>query len=140
MERRQKARRAVYAIAVSNSIAVFILAALLLKKPEDARVLAPAGFMTLLLANFFFLRRKMITVDRNSIKESSMNLPRALSSYALSIVFFVGTLYGVIMICQRELPFVTLPLLVVPLSMAIFCLRTARRIHHGNHDPAGGAP
>lgn len=128
MKRRQGDRRAVYAIAAANSIVVLILATLLLKKPEDARVLAPACFVTLLLANFLYLRVKMGTVDRSSIKESSMKLSHAFSSYALSIVFFVGTLYGAIMICQGQLPRAILPLLLVPLSVAILCLRTACRV------------
>ena len=47
--------------------------------------------------------------------------------YACSAIFFVGTLYGVLMIAQGDLPRMVSPLLLVPLSLAVYCLKTARR-------------
>lgn len=125
MERRRQIRRAVYLMVAMDVVFLFIV--ILLSRLLDLRVLAAICFPTLLVSNFLFLRRKLRMVGQAPTKEGAVTRSHRFSVYACSAIFFVGTLYGVLMISQGELPRTILPLLLVPLSLAVYCLRTARR-------------
>jgi len=125
MERRQQIQRAVYVMAALDVVVLFIV--ILLSRFSDLTVLAAICLPTLLIFNFLFLRRKLRTAVQDPKKEGAVTHSHMFSVYACSTIFFVGTLYGVLMILQGELPRTVLPLLLVPLSLAVYCLKTARR-------------
>lgn len=128
MERSREIKRTLYKLIVTDVslIALFIMIASTIRS-SDVTVLAPVCFAVLLFSNFLFLRRNLRTIGGSAAEEGAMSRSQRFSTYVCSIVFFVGTLYGVLMIWQGDLPRAILPVLLVPLSLAIYCLRTARR-------------
>lgn len=126
MERRQEIRRTIYAMIAVDGAAILVFVLALLSRPRDLPLLATICFVTLFLFNFVFLRRKLRNVGPPATEESVTH-SRSVSVYACSVIFFVGTLYGVLMIAGGELPRTILPLLLVPLSLAVYLLKVARR-------------
>lgn len=129
MERRQQIQRAVYAMVAVD--AAVILVAVLLSRLFTLTLLAAVCLPALLLFDFLFLRYKLRVVGQAPTEGRAAGHSHKFSVYACSAIFFVGTLYGVLMISQGELPRTILPLLLVPLALAIYCLRTVRRAGAG---------
>jgi hypothetical protein len=128
LERSRQIERAPYKLVATDValIALFIVVASTIKS-SDVALVSPVCFMVLSFSNFLFLRRNLGTIGGTAAEEGAMSRSQRFSTYLCSIVFFVGTLYGVLMISQGNLPRAMLPVLLVPLSLAIYCLRTARR-------------
>jgi hypothetical protein len=124
MERRQQIQRAVYGMVAVD--AAVILVVVLLSWLFTLMLLAAVSLPALLIFNFLFLRYKLRVVGQAPTEGRAAGHSHKFSVYACSAIFFVGTLYGVLMISQEELPWTILPLLLVPLSLAVYCLRTAR--------------
>lgn len=97
---------------------------------EDRKRITP--LIELLIFNFLFLRRKL---GKKPSTEETVRHSSRFYVYACAGIFFIGMLYGVLMISQGELPRTILPLLLVPLSLAIYCLIVARRSR--THKPDG---
>jgi uncharacterized membrane protein YfcA len=125
MERRQELQGTVYLLVAVD--AVLVLIAVLLSRFVSLTVLAPVGFAILLTLDYLFLRRSLKKVDPRTAEDSTRPRSRRFYGYACSAIFFIGTLYGVLMISEGELPRRILPLLLVPLMLAVYCLITARR-------------
>lgn len=125
MERRKEIQRAMYAMMTVDAALLFLLAAISLRRPSSFMVLAVIYLPTVLISNFFFLRRKLKVVGPPTAGEDAKARPNRFSLYGCSAIFFTGTLYGVLMISQGELPRTILPLLLLPLSLAVYCLRGA---------------
>jgi predicted MFS family arabinose efflux permease len=125
VERRQQIRRAVFAMVAVDAVVVLVV--VLLSRLFTVMLLAALCLPALLIFNFLFLRYKLRVVGQAPTEERAAGHSHRFSVYACSAIFFAGTLYGVLMISQGELPRTALPLLLVPLSLAVYCLRRARR-------------
>ena len=125
MEKRRRIQGTVYVMVATD--VVFVLIIVLLSRFLNIVALAMVCLPALLIFNFLFLRRKFKMVSQAPVGGGALPHSRAFSVYACSAIFFVGTLYGVLMILQGVLPRTILPLLLVPLSLAVYCFRTARR-------------
>ena len=125
MDRHRYVQRAVYAMIAAD--VAFLLVAALFSRSIDLNVLSAICLPTLLISNFLFLRLKLKTAASPSKEERAAPGPSRFSLYACSAIFFLGTLYGALLISRGELPRLILPLLLVPLLFAVYCLRTARQ-------------
>jgi hypothetical protein len=125
IERHHRVQRALYTMLAADVVVVGAFTVAALTRPNAVTVLAPGCFAVLLLSNFLFLRRKLRMVGQTQPKEGTVNHSNRFSLYACSAIFFVGTLYGLLMIWHGQLPRETLPLLLVPLSLAVYCLKIA---------------
>lgn len=125
MGRHQQIQRAVFA-TVAVDVAV-VLIVVLLSRSFNLMLLVAVCLPALLIFNFLFLRYKLRLVGQAPTEGRAAGRSHKFSLYACSAIFFVGTFCGVLMISQGELPRMILPLLLVPLSLAVLCLRTARR-------------
>jgi hypothetical protein len=133
MDRRQQIRVAAYEMIAADTVILFLLILLVHSKPAYL-ALAAAGYLLLvLISNFLFLRRKLRLAGPSNVKRSSEGHSGRFSLYAASVVFFLGTLYGGLMILHGDLPMVILPALIIPLVLAIYMLKTARKT--GTHKP-----
>ena len=127
MGRRKEIQRTLYAVVAADAVLVLLFAVISLNKPRVAVPLAPTCFLTLLASNFLFLRLKLKLIGPPDREEGTASRSGRFSLYACSAIFVIGTLYGVLMFSAGELPWTISPLLLVPLSLAIFCFRAARR-------------
>src|SRR5579864_7909462 len=117
---------ALYAVLVGDVVGVSIL--LLLSRFFDLRVLGAIGFPALLVSNFLFLRRRRKAIGTAPLEEAPLGRSRFFSAYACAAIFFFGTLYGILGISEGKLPRAVAPLLLIPLSMALYSVKTARRL------------
>ncbi len=128
MERRQEIQRAVYVMVAADAAVLSLLLVAVLYRPLDLMPFVAVCFTALLISNFLFLRNKLRKVGSPTTEEAGAQpRSRRFSVYACSAIFFIGTLRGALMISQGELPRAILPLLLVPLSIAVYCLKTALR-------------
>ena len=97
-------------------------------KPLNIMLLAFVCLATLFIFNVLFLRRAHRKIGPPAAEDSPKLRSRSFFVYVCAAIYFLGTLYGVLMISEGELPRTMWPLLLIPLSLAIFCLKTARRI------------
>ena len=106
-------------------LAVFMAAFL----PAHLKILAAAYLPLTLVINVAFLRSSRGKTAK-APAASGVNGARSGKSslYMCSGIFFIGTLYGLLTIIEGELQRTFLPLLLVPLSIAIYCWRMARRV------------
>jgi hypothetical protein len=125
MERRQQIRSTLYAMVVVD-VAV-VAAVVLLSRVFPIALLTVVFVPALLTFNFLFLRKRLKTTGQVSPEDRAAGRSHKFSVYACSAVFFLGTIYGLLMISQGQLPGTTLPVLLVPLSLAVYCLRTGLR-------------
>jgi len=127
MEKSQQ-NRAVYRIVALDAVIVLFLVVGVLINPRALPLLAPVCFPILLVLNFVLLRRSARKIGPPAaVEERATPHSGRFSIYACSGIFFAGTLYGLLMVIRGDLPRTVLPFLLVPLSVAIYCLRTARR-------------
>ena len=127
MERRREIERAMYAMVAADTALLFLFVVVFLRWPTNRMIVVGICFPALLILNFIFLRRKLRMVGPPTAEEGARAHPHKLSLYGCSAIFSTGTLYGLLMISQGELPWTTLPFLLVPLSVAVYCFRVARR-------------
>jgi hypothetical protein len=127
MERHKEIQRAVYAMVAVNTALLFLLVAVFLRASSHLMIVIAVCFPALVIFNFLFLRRKLRRIGPPAEEECGVAHSGRFSTYACSAIFFAGTLGGLRMITQGELPWTTLPFLVFPLSLAIYCLKVARR-------------
>ena len=125
MERRQKIRRAVFAVVAVDTAVLLVV--VFLRHLFAVMWLAAVCLPAFLIFNFLFLRHKVRVVGQAPTGARATNHSRRFSVYVCSAIFFVGALYGVLMIAEGELPRSILPLLLVPRFLAVYCLRTARK-------------
>lgn len=131
MGRGEQIRSDLYRIAGVDFILVFLATVVLVLRPRDALAVAPVCFLLLLLSNVVLLRRKRRTSAAKS-DEATVSRSPTLSAYFLAVFYFVGTLYGVLLILEGEIPRAVALFLLVPLLLAVHCLRTARGSSRGN--------
>lgn len=127
MERRQEIQRAVYTVVAVDAAVLFVSAIAFLARPHLPVVLAAVCFLSILIFNFLFLRRRLRKAGPPVAEESVANQQR-LFLYLGSVIFIVGPLYGAMLVVQGELPRFIFPAFLVPLSVAVYCLKTARKI------------
>lgn len=127
MEKRQEIQRALYIAVVADAALLILFVVLVSSRPSILTPAAVICFLILLISNLLFLRHKKRVSGPRISEETSASHSHDSFLYLGSAIFFVGTLYGVVMISRGELPRTTLPALLVPLSLAIYCLRTALR-------------
>lgn len=127
MGRHKGIERAVYSMLAADVGVLALFVVVVLTTSIDVRLLAAVGFPILLVYNFLFLQRKLRTTEPIVSPGGNVTRSSPFSIYACSAIFFLGTLYGLLMIGQGELPRAVLPLLIVPVSISVFCLRMARR-------------
>jgi hypothetical protein len=118
--------RNIQKLVASNTAVVLLFAVLALLSPQNINLLAAICFPALLTINLLFLRRRLRRIGAPDEEEQAVARSGQFSTYACSAIFFAGTLGGLLMIMQGELPRTVLPLLLIPLSVAIYCLRIAR--------------
>jgi len=125
MERGQQIRRAVYGMVGIDAAVVLIV--VLLSRLVTVTLLSAVCVPALLIFNFLFVRYKLRVVGQAPAEERAASHSQRFSVYACSAIFFVGTIYGLWMISLGQLPRTILPLLLVPLSLGVYCLRTGLR-------------
>lgn len=113
-------------LLVGDVVLVLLFAVIAPNRSRDLVLLSAVCFPTLLISNILFLQRRLKLGGPHREEGGTMPGKRKLNAYICSGVFFVGTLYGVLMIFQGELPWKIAPVLLVPLSLAIYCLKFAR--------------
>jgi hypothetical protein len=123
METRREILRAMYLMVALDF--AFLLIIVLLSRSLDLIMLGAICLPTLLIFNFLFLRRKLRMTNRPDTERVEAHSHK-FSVYACSAVLFAGTVYGLITIVRGELPGAILPVLLVPLSLAVYCFRAGR--------------
>lgn len=118
-------KRAVYTIIAVDVALAFCLA--VVSRFAASVLVLGLGFPILLTFNYLYLRRS-IRVAGSSTAGQTRPTPRdARSHYAAAAIFLGGTLYGLAQFFSGQMPLTVLPVLVVPLSLGPYMLRTARR-------------
>lgn len=127
MDRRNQIRLAVYAMIAVDAVFLFLLILAVQNKPTYLPLAAAIYLLIVLISNSLFLRRKVRLAGRPSAEQGREGHTSGFSLYAASIIFFAGTVYGVFMFIHGDLPGKGLPILLVPFSLGVYILRTARR-------------
>jgi hypothetical protein len=97
--------------------------------PSHLKVMAVTYLPIVLISNVVLLRRNRKIVGMAAMDSAGAQTRSGKRSlYICSGMFFAGTLYGLLTISQGELPRTILPLLLVPLLLAVYCLKMARRV------------
>ncbi|WP_420239027.1 hypothetical protein ACOBR2_05410 [Telmatobacter bradus] len=126
MERRKEIRSTMFKI-VAWDVALLLLF-MVAFLPAHLKIAAATYLPTVLIFNVVMLRRNQKTAGTPTARAGDGARSGRSSLYICSGMFFAGTLYGLLTISQGELPRTTLPLLLVPLLLAVYCLKMARRI------------
>jgi len=127
MERRKRIKRTMYEMIAVDTALLFLLLAVFFLRPSSIVILAAIYLPMVLIFNVLFLRRKMSSIGPVATEERAKPRPRRFSLFACSAIFFVGTLLGLMKILHGELPLTILPFLLVPLAVAVYCLKLALR-------------
>jgi hypothetical protein len=127
VERRQEIQRTMYAMVAVDAALLILLLIVFLRSPSSLTILAAIYLPTVLIFNVLLLRRKLKMGGFSATKENTQIRPHAFSLYACSAIFFTGTVGGLLTISHGELPRTTLPGLLFPFLIAVYCLRLARR-------------
>jgi hypothetical protein len=123
MDRKKLIQRAVYSMVAIDVF--FLLLVVLLSRFVNLSVVA-ITFAALFIFNRL-LRRKLVSSLQAAEAEDFALRSNRFSLYVVLAIFFAGSAYGALMISQGELPRTILPLLLVPLFLAVYCLKTASR-------------
>jgi hypothetical protein len=121
MSEQPEIRRALYSMTAIDVAALFVL--VLVSRFVAVTLLSAVCVPFLLILNFLFIRNKLRAARQDSPGERMASHSNNFYVYACSVIFFLGTIYGLSMILQGEIPRAILPLLLIPLSFAIYCLR-----------------
>jgi hypothetical protein len=127
MDRRNRIRLAVYAMIAADAVFLFLLVLAVQNKPTYLPLAAAIYLLVVLISNSLFLRRKVRLAGPPRAEQRREGHSGSFSLYAASVIFFAGTLYGVLLFLHGDLPGKVLPILLVPFSLAVYILRTARR-------------
>ena len=126
MDKHRQIKRNVYTMVAINGI--LIIGVVALSRVLDSNLLLACGFPVLLSINYLFLRRKPKTPSSDLSAQEPPPRQSPYSLYVGSVIFFMGTLIGLATFVAGELPLSLLPVLLFPLSLAIYFLRVARRV------------
>lgn len=111
-------------VAVDTSV---IVTTIPLSHLIDLRWLAIIYIPVLLIFHVMLLRHRLSAIAYPSTGKDTALRFRKRSLSLGSFIYFAGTLYGLFMVLIGALPWVILPVLLVPLSVAIYCLRAASK-------------
>jgi len=120
-------RRRVYTIVFIDVIALVALALVALNYSARLVPLGVLSFLVLYGSNYFLLRRKVKAREPSDGESETVSRSNRAYLYLCSAIFSIGSVYGVLMVMRGELPWAVLVCLPVPLSIAIFTYRLARR-------------
>jgi membrane protein implicated in regulation of membrane protease activity len=112
-------------VIMDISLLVIFVAAFL---PSHMKIMAATYLPIVLVSNVVFLRHSRKTEGTPGISANTMVRSGKSPLYICSGMFFIGAFGGLLTIIQGELPRTLLPLLLVPLLVAVYCWRMARRI------------
>jgi hypothetical protein len=107
--------------------ALFVVALAMLSRLLASTLLLACGLPVLLTPNYLLVRRRPglrrppVGQDEPGARHNPFCL------YVGSALFVGGALYGLALFCTGGLPWVLLPVLLAPLSLALYLLRAARR-------------
>jgi len=127
MDRREAIQRTIYTIVAVDAVLLCAFVSLYLYPPTHSVLLLALFMPTSLIFNFLFLRRKLRALGPPTTEDAAKARRNKFSLYRGSAIYFAGTLYGLLMFAQRQLPLTLLPVLLIPLSLAIYFFRAARR-------------
>lgn len=127
MDRHKRIRIAMYTMVAADAVFLFLLILGVQSKPAYLPFAAAIYLLVVLISNSLFIRRKLRLAGPPSAEQNGGKHPNSFSLYAASAIFFAGTLYGLLMFLHGDLPGKVVPVLLVPLSLAIYILRIARR-------------
>ncbi len=125
MERRRQIRHAVYAVVAVDAAVISV--AVLLSRSLTVTLVSGICLPVLLILNLLILRHKLRVTVKARPERLAAGRPRRFSVYACSALFLLGTTYGLLMVSHGQLPRATLALLLVPLSLGVYCLRAGYR-------------
>jgi hypothetical protein len=128
MDRGTAIRQTIYKIVAVDAVLLCAFVSLYLYPPTHSVLLLALFMPTSLIFNFLFLRHKLRAIGPSTKEEAAKARGNKTSLYRGSAIYFAGTLYGLLMFAQRQLPLTLLPALLIPLSLAIYFFRAARRI------------
>lgn len=129
MNGRKQIRRSVYSIVLVDFVALCLVIVLIAAHPAYLAFAVVAYAVVMVGGNFLFLRRKFKHAETPYPGiERGKQRPRRFSLYATSAVFLAGALYGLVLFLNGDVPIKLLPILLIPLSLAIYILRTARQV------------
>jgi len=126
MESHKNIRRAVYPLVAVDIAFLLLFVAVGMSQQVNIVVLAAICLPVLLIFNFVFLRRRFKSAGPSSAVDDT-HRQGGFSLYACSAIFAMGTLYGVLMIAQGDIPRTIFPVLLVPIFLAVYCLKLARK-------------
>jgi hypothetical protein len=126
VEEQNKIRFEMFKLVALDVVLLLIFAASFL--PTHLKLMATTYLPTVLIVNVVLLRRSRKTLGTPMVSAGTVTRSGRRSLYVCSGIFFAGTLYGLLTISQGELPRMVLPLLLIPLSLAVYCLKMARPI------------
>lgn len=128
MEREQEIARTVYKVVAADVGFLFAFVLVVANDPAYLEVGTAVFLPCVLIANFLFLRRGLRRHGPPVSSGAGKSRTQSFWLYACSCVFFFGTLYGLLTILRGGLPKAVLPGLLIPLLVALYCLKTARQI------------
>lgn len=135
MERRREIRSTIFKmVAWDVALLLLFMGAFL---PSHLRVMGAIFLPTVLTFNVLFLNRSRRVAETPAASGSAAANTGKSSLYVCSGVFFAGVIGGLLTIIQGELPWTTLPMLLVPLLVAVYCLKMARRLATRKSKPDG---
>lgn len=110
-----------------NAVAVAIGVAFVLSFPGQNRTRAVALLFPLLLVlNIALIQHKVLRKGQTN-GGGVMDRRTRISTYVFSSIFFLGTAYGLLLLLGGEIPWTISPVLLIPLLLAIYALRIARK-------------
>jgi len=134
MKASKQRQRVIYTLVAINSAVMFIAAALFVAFGRLVFLLV--CFPVLLTFNVICIRRMQRSIPIPYQTESTARSRRRWLQ-AASTFFVVCALYGLLLFLSGQLPLKVLPVLAVPLFMAIVFLKESRRgAPHGSENPA----
>jgi len=126
MDRRRKIRRAIFTMLAADVFLVLIFAAFTSEGSRYTSTVTVICFATLVGSNLLFLYRRLKALGPADPRDRAGSESDRFWAYAGSALFFIGSLYGVIMVSQGVLSWATLLALPIPLSVAVVFFRIGR--------------
>ena len=114
-----------------NVISLFALFLVIfsMHNPSHVMILVAAYVPVALIGNIIFVRRRVATRQQSLMAvPPRLDSSRSRYSYICAGMFILGTCYGILMLVDGEIPVYVIPLLAIPISLAIYCFRSARRL------------
>jgi len=127
MDRERKVARAVYIMVAADAVLVFLLVLVIAPVPAYLERAGAIFLPTVLIANYLFLRHSLRQVGPPETRRRSTDWAQRFWLYVGSGIFLVGALCGLLTILSRDLPKSLLPALLIPLLIALYGLKMARK-------------